>query len=67
MSFQFPSRRGQDHPLSRLSNAARMQARADYRAGRRTITDLARDHGMSKGTMHRIVHQPADWLGESDR
>ena len=63
MNFAFfPRRRGEAHPLAKLSNQQRETARADYHAGRRTLSDLARTHGVSKGAMHRIVHQPGDWL-----
>ncbi len=62
MTFQVPIRRGQDHPGSRLSNDERRRCRESYRSGERTISDLARETGLAKSNIHRIVHQPKDFL-----
>jgi len=62
--FVFPNKRGEDHPASRVSNRERREARREYRQGETNVADLARRHGVDWSTMNRIVHQPADWLGE---
>ena len=62
MSFQMPSRRGEDHPGAKISNADRTRCREVWKGGGRTITSLARQYGVNRRTMGRIVHQPASWL-----
>jgi transposase-like protein len=65
MAFQVPIRRGQDHPGSKLSNQERRHCRQLWRQDERTISDLAREHGISRQRMHQIVHQPLDFPEDS--
>lgn len=61
MSFHLPIRRGEQHPLAKLTNAERRQCREERERGR-TISDLAREFHVDRGTIRRIVHQPDDFL-----
>jgi hypothetical protein len=65
MSFQVPIRRGEDHPLSKLSNRERRECRDRWHEGSSSIADLARDHDISRQRMHQIVHQPRNFPEES--
>lgn len=59
MAFKFPVRKGEGHPMSKLSDMDRFECRGRYLAKEATISQLAGEKGVAPSTMHRTCHDPA--------
>lgn len=58
MAFQVPIRRGETHPFAKIRDTERVECRRRYQSGEATLTQLAREKGLSKPGMRKIVNDP---------
>lgn len=52
-----PPRRGEDHPLAKLTNERARQIRESYQPGKTTLREIAKNEGVSHVSIYKVVNR----------